>query len=148
MPRWLGLDYGHKRIGVAVGDTAGAVVSPVAVIPAEPSAGALARIADLAEQYHAAGIVVGWPLNMDDSEGPQAKACRAAAARLATACGLDVRLWDERLSSFQADTTLAGKLTRRKRKARQDAVAAAVMLEDFLARGGPDLAPRPSDPSD
>ena len=70
---------------------------------------------------------------------------RATAARLAEATGLDVRLWDERLSSFAADESLAGMLTRKKKRARQDAVAATAILQDFLSRGGPDCARRPDE---
>jgi putative Holliday junction resolvase len=145
MPRWLGLDHGSKRIGAAVGDSEQAVVSPVATIAAEPADEAMRRVVALAGEYHAEGIVVGWPLNMDGSEGPQALAARAAAAALARTCDLDVRMWDERLSSFEADGELAGMLTRKKRRARQDALAAAIILEDFFRQDGPNCAPRPGD---
>ena len=143
MSRWLGIDHGTKRIGAAAGDTAHGVASPLAVIPAQPEETAIRQIRELAAQYQVEGIVVGWPLNMDDSEGPQAEAARAMAGRLARATGLDVRLWDERLSSFAADEALAGMLTRGKRKQLQDAVAAAEILKDFLSAGGPESAPRP-----
>jgi putative Holliday junction resolvase len=145
MPRWLGLDHGSKRIGAAVGDSEQGVVSPVATLPAEPLEDALRRVAELAGEYHAHGIVVGWPLNMDGSEGPQGKAARHVAATLAEMCDMDVRMWDERLSSFEADRRLAGRLTRKKRRAKQDALAAAVILEDFLRQDGPRRAPRPGD---
>jgi RNase H-fold protein (predicted Holliday junction resolvase) len=59
-----------------------------------------------------------------------------------------VRLWDERLTSFEADEALAGLFTRKGRKARQDAVAAAAMLRHFLIANGPDKAPRPADVAD
>ena len=143
MSRWLGIDHGTKRIGAAAGDTAHGIASPLVVIPAEPEETAIHQIRELAAQYQVDGIVVGWPLNMDDSEGPQAKTARAMAGRLAEATGLDVRLWDERLSSFAADKALAGMLTRGKRKQLQDAVAAAEILKDFLSANGPKSAPRP-----
>ena len=143
MSRWLGIDHGTKRIGAAAGDTAHGIASPLVVIPAEPEETAIHQIGELAAQYQVDGIVVGWPLNMDDSEGPQARVARAMACRLAEATGLDVRLWDERLSSFAADKALAGMLTRGKRRQLQDAVAAAEILKDFLAANGPDSAPRP-----
>lgn len=144
--RWLGIDHGTKRIGVAVGSTAGGIATPVTVIPAAPFSDALARIAELAAEYEAEGIVVGLPLNMDDTEGPQARLARDAARSIAEATGRDVRMWDERLSSFEADQALAGSMTRGKRKARQDAVAAAAMLHDFLSSGGPDAASAPDAP--
>jgi putative Holliday junction resolvase len=145
MGRWLGIDPGTKRIGVAAGRTADGIASPVAVLPAEPLEAAIEEIRRLAEDYGAEGVAVGWPLNMDDTEGPQGRLARAMACRLAEATGLDVRLWDERLSSFAADEALAGSYTRKQRKARQDAVAAAAMLHDFLAADGPEVAPRPEE---
>jgi len=148
MPRWLGIDPGEKRIGVAVGGTGVRIASPVGVVPAQPRRAAIDRIRAYAGEYGATGLVVGWPLNMDGTEGPQARQARALAAELAGQTGLDVRLWDERLSSFAADQALAGLLTRDKRKARQDAVAAAAMLQEFLSSGGPETAPGPGDPRD
>ncbi len=141
MTRWLGIDHGTRRIGVAVGDTSGGIATPLTVLPAEPLQDAIGRIVSLCEEYEARCVVVGWPLNMDDSEGPQGRIARGMAERLAGASGLDVRLWDERLSTFEADRMMAGKLTRKKKRRRQDAVAAAVILQDFLSRGGPDAAP-------
>lgn len=142
--RWMAIDYGTRRIGVAIGNTDDAIASPIEVIPAQPPHQALARIRELIAEYQVRGLVVGWPLNMDDSEGPQALASRAVARSLAEATGLDVRLWDERLSSFTADQQLAGLLTRKKKKAIQDALAAAAVLHDFLNAGGPKSnAPRP-----
>ena len=145
MSRWLGIDHGSKRIGVAAGNTSDGIAGPVEVIPAEPADKAIERIAQLAADYRVDGVVVGWPLNMDDSEGPQGKLARGMARQLAEATGLDVRLWDERLTSFAADDALAGAYTRKKKKARQDAVAAAAMLRHFLIDDGPRKAPRPAD---
>ena len=148
MGNWLAIDHGAKRIGVAGGNTTSGIASPLVVIAAEPADKVFRRIAQLARQYEADGIVVGWPLNMDDSEGPQGKIARAMALELSREIKLDVRLWDERLSSFTADGILAGKLTRLKKRRRQDAVAAAVILQDFFSNGGPDSAPRPDDFTD
>jgi len=143
--RWLTIDHGTVRIGLAVGDTDDAIASPLEAVPAEPRDAVFRRVSELAEQYDAVGVVVGWPLNMDDTEGPQGQLARRFAADLAVATGLDVRLWDERLSSMSADAKLAGHYTRKKRRARQDAVAAAAICQDFLAVGGADTAPRPRD---
>lgn len=145
MGRWLGIDYGSKRIGIAMGSSEDRIASPLEVIPAEPHRLALDRIRKFAADYTAAGIVVGWPLNMDDTEGPQGKLVRDIALELAASTGLDVRLWDERLSSFQADQELAGLFTRKKKKQRQDAFAAAAILRDFFASDGPSTAQRPGD---
>ena len=143
MSVWLGIDHGTRRIGIAVGDTTAAIATPLEVIAAEPESEAIATIGRLANKFHAGGLVVGWPLNMDDTEGPQAKLCRDLARRLAADLKLDVRMWDERLSSFAADQALAGKFTRKKKRARQDAVAAAAFLQDFLSAGGPESASNP-----
>ncbi len=145
MARWLGIDHGVKRIGVAVGDTVSRIVSPVELL----LAGVVdvpARIAELAEEYAAVGVVVGWPLNADGSEGRQSRLAQRFAAIVVGRTHLDVRLWDERLSSFQADQQLRGRLTRKKKKRRHDALAAAAMLGDFLALDGPDSAPRLQEP--
>ncbi|MFP4355758.1 MAG: Holliday junction resolvase RuvX [Phycisphaerae bacterium] len=148
MDRWLGVDFGTVRVGIAVGSDGG-IVSPLAVLDSGPMDILAGQIAQLARDYQAAGIVVGLPLNMDNTEGPQAKLTRQAAADLAERIELDVRLWDERLSSFEADAALAGRLTRKKRKARQDALAAGAILRDFFAGNGPQAAAqakRPDDP--
>ena len=82
MPRWLGVDHGTKRIGLAVGDTADGIVTPLAVLAAEPLAAVIDQIRRTVEQYDAVGVVVGWPINMDDSAGPPARAaCGIAFVR-------------------------------------------------------------------
>ena len=141
MTRWLGVDHGTKRIGLAVGGTEDKLATGVSVIGPH---GAIEQIKTVAAEYDAVGIVVGWPLNMDDTEGPQGLLARTMAAELAEACQLDVRMWDERLSSFTADQALAGSYTRKKRRARQDALAAAIILQDFLCSDGPNTALHPT----
>ena len=143
MGRWLGIDYGVKRIGVAVGSTDDAITSPVKTIIVSDLRASIEQIASLARDFQVEGIVVGLPLNMDGTAGRQAAAVEDMALQLARETRLDVRMWDERLSSFAADKALAGTLTRKKRRARQDAVAAATILKDFLERGGAQSAPRP-----
>ncbi len=140
--RWLGVDHGAKRIGVAVGDTASGIATPVEQVNAQDPA-CMHEIARLARTYDVCGIVVGWPLLNDDSEGPQGRIARHFAADLAGATGLDVRMWDERLSSFAADQQLKGAHTRKGKKRRHDSVAAATFLQDFLAANGPETAPHP-----
>lgn len=144
MGRWLGVDFGHKRIGIAAGRSEDGIASPLTVLDGLTPEAAIGKIRDLAREYQAVGVVVGWALNMDDTEGPQGLLTRQAAADLAAATGLDVRLWDERLSSFSADKALAGQMTRKKRRGRQDALAAAKILEDFFASDGPAMAPTPA----
>ena len=145
MTRWLALDHGHKRIGAAIGATEDGFATPLVVLPAEPVADLPERIRKLFEEYQPDGIVVGLPLNMDDTIGPQALEALRFATELTRQTGLDVRMWDERLSSFDADKALAGHLTRKKRRAHQDAVAAASFLQDFLQSDGPNTAKHPED---
>ena len=137
MARWLAIDTGDKRMGLAVGSDLDGIVTPLEVIDASPLADAIETILQRAREYEVEGLVVGLPLNMDDTVGPQAEVARAIAVEIATATGINVRLWDERLSSFVADQALAGQLTRGKRRKRQDAVAAAAFLTDFLTGDGP-----------
>jgi len=143
--KWLCVDIGSVRIGLATGDSLTGIASPLEVISAADWPAAMAAITRVTDAEGAGGIVVGWPLNMDDSEGPQGKRCRRQAADLARHTGLDVRLWDERLSSFAADQALAGQLTRKKKKQWQDALAAATILQDFFRGDGPAVAKRPTD---
>ncbi len=143
MGRWLCIDPGHKRTGIAVGSDGDGITSPIKTLPSKPPGDCIQSICDLAGEYDVQGIVVGWPINMDGTEGDQAKESRVLAAELAQASGLDVRIFDERLSSFAADKFLAGQLTRKKRRARQDAIAAATILGEFFATDGPANAPGP-----
>ncbi len=148
MGRWLGIDHGSKRIGVAAGDTSSEIAAPLTVLDGADLNRIAEQIVRIAEEHDARAVVVGWPLNMDDTEGPQGRIARDFAAYLAEHTDLDVRLWDERLSSFQADQALAGAFTRKQKKMRQDAIAAAVILQDFLSSGGPQGAPRPDEVTD
>ncbi len=136
MATWLGVDIGAARTGVAVGDTETRVAAPLEVIPSEPVRNVFSAVRALADEHGAGGVVVGLPLNMDGSEGSQSRRARKFAEDLGGATGLEVRLWDERLSSYQADDKLKDKFTRKKTQARQDAVAAAVFLGEFLREQG------------
>lgn len=140
MARWLGVDHGLVRLGVAVGDEEARIATPVEQLTATPPAQVIEHVARLVKTYDARGIVVGWPLNDDDTEGPQGRLARQFAIELAGALAIDVRLWNEHLSSFEADLRLRGLHTRKGKKLRHDAVAAAATLEDFLTRDGPATA--------
>ena len=133
--RFLGVDLGTKRIGLAVSSPDSGIVSPVAVLEAGGDAASDARIIlKAAEEYDIDAIVLGLPLNMDGTEGPQAKLSRQLADAIGKLTEMPVYLHDERLTSHAADHRLIGReLTRKKKKARQDAVAAQILLESFLA---------------
>ncbi len=135
MASYLGIDYGTKRIGLAVGDDVTHTASPVTTVAAQGQADRDAdAVAVVAKEYGVAAFVLGLPLNMDSTEGPQAKLVRAFGAVLEARAGLTVHYVDERLSSFAADELLRpAELTRKKKKGVQDAVAAAVILQTFLS---------------
>jgi len=107
MARYIAIDHGTKRIGLAIGDRETGVVTPLDVVAAcnEPGADVEAVLA-VVSQYAVDALVVGLPLNMDDTEGPQAKLTRVFGTRLAEASDLPVHYQDERLSSFTADELL------------------------------------------
>lgn len=132
--RYLGIDYGARRIGLAVSDPDGSFASPVAMLETGGDVEDICRrIQSIADEYDVEAFVVGLPLNMDDSEGPQAKLTRRFGETLEKFCGRPVHFFDERLTSLSADDHLFdAQLTRGKKKARRDAVAAQLMLQSFL----------------
>ena len=134
MIRYLGIDYGTKRIGLAIGDDVSCIASPVEMVPATGSpADHAAAVLRVAGEYVVDAFVIGLPMNMDDSEGPQARLTRTFGDAIATASGKPVHYFDERLSSLAADELLQpAELTHKKKKKRRDAVAAQVILQGFL----------------
>jgi putative holliday junction resolvase len=148
--RWIGIDYGTKNIGVAIADPGGSIASPATALRASGSAPSDARlILRWALDNEPGGVVVGLPMNMDGSEGPQAKLSRALAAELEKQGTLPVCLWDERLTSFQADLIMETAGVRRsRRKGLRDALAAQVILQSFLDANRPEAAPPGDAPPD
>jgi putative holliday junction resolvase len=131
--RYLGLDLGRARIGLALADDVLRTARPLSVLPHTSEREDLERIGAVAREYEVGRAVVGLPLNMDDSEGPAARHARAFAARLAETLGLPVALHDERLSTFEAQDRLRGQgFSARAQRARVDAEAAAVILQGWL----------------
>lgn len=129
--RYLGLDIGEVRIGVAVSDELGAIASPVAMIPRKSNVAAELR--KLIGTYKPARLVAGLPVGLSGREGPQAEATRTFADALAEEVGLPLDYYDERLTSSIAEAALISQGTRReKRKQNIDAMAAAVMLQGYL----------------
>jgi putative Holliday junction resolvase len=136
--RVLALDIGRSRTGLAVSDVTGTLATPLGVITAQPPLGEILRIADqlTAEADGLAAIVVGRPLHLDGRAGPHTAAIDAFVVRLRTRTALPVYVQDERLSSVEAEARLATREPDwRRRKARLDAAAAAVILQDFLDAG-------------
>lgn len=140
--RFLAIDLGNKRTGLAVGDDQTNLVTPLHAVecPAGLCGGEalldlLAKAADdavgLASRFE---LVVGLPLNMDGSEGPRAAIARDFARRIGQRLDRTVHLHDERLTTADADWSMARTgLTRGQKKERRDALAAASLLRDFLA---------------
>ena len=135
----LGFDFGLKRIGVAVGNTLTGTATPLAVLPAQDGAPDWAQVEALRREWQPARLLVGLPLNMDDSESELSTRARRFANRLNGRLGLPVELVDERLTSFAARGELLAGGQRRGRPA-VDALAAALIIEGWLGRqaGGND----------
>lgn len=131
--RTLGLDYGERRIGVAVSDPTDRFAQPLETLASGDAT--LERIAELVRDYEVRRIVVGLPLQMDGHAGPQAGRARRFGQRVARHTGLPVEYVDERLTSVEARRVVAesgGKPGRNRE--RVDRVAAAILLGTFLDR--------------
>lgn len=133
--RYLAIDLGDKRTGLAVGDDRVRLATPLVVLQVGDRVALLKKIGEAIEEQGPGALVVGLPLNMDDSEGPMAKKARGFARELEMKFGLPVYLQDERLSSAAAEDKLRDReLTRGQKKQRRDALAAAELLGSFLQR--------------
>ena len=133
----IGLDYGSKRVGVAVCDSGQSIASPLQVLQQQP--GIEKHLAKIADEYIAVGLVVGLPVHMSGDEGEKAKEARAFGNRIAAATKLPIVFHDERFTSKMADSAMIGAgLSKQKRKARIDMLAAQFMLQAYLdsARDG------------
>jgi putative Holliday junction resolvase len=135
--RYLAIDYGLKRTGLALCDSAETIASPYDVLQGQK--GLAQRIGQIVASENVEAVVLGLPLNMDDSEGPQAKRVRVFAKELESQVRVPIHFQDERLSSFGAEQKLEEiGLTRGKKRARLDALAAAEILQAFLERKAAD----------
>ncbi len=132
MTTWLALDIGDRRIGLAVGSDDARLARPLRVLTRGSKEQDFEAIARAVKEVGAEALLVGLPLNMDGSEGPQAKRVRKYAERLRRRLGLPLRYHDERLSSFIADQILAEKPRKKARRQPNDAIAAAAILQSFL----------------
>lgn len=129
----MGLDYGDRRIGVAVSDDLGWTAQGVEVIDRQRESSELQRIAKLVEQYAVEEIVVGLPKNMNGTIGPRGEICMSFAEELRTGLNLPVHLWDERLTTVSAQRTLIeADVSRKKRKGVVDKVAAVLILQNYM----------------
>lgn len=137
MPRWLGVDPGERRIGLAVSDPDGVFAHAREVLEIQRPEEAVSRICEAFRRLGAEAIVVGLPLNMDGTRGPAATRAETLAQALRERLGVQVETWDERLTSLSAHGVMreAGMRGER-RKGVVDKVAAQILLQSFLdARG-------------
>jgi putative Holliday junction resolvase len=133
-PRYLGLDVGNRRIGVAVSDELGLTAQPVLTLERRRSRREdLRSLGRLARRFAVAGIVVGYPAHLSGDASPQAAKAETFAAELGTLTGLPVHLWDERLTTREAHRILyeAGHARQQHRRV-VDQVAATLILQSFL----------------
>lgn len=134
--RYLAVDLGAKRTGLAAGDDVVGLVQPVEVLSVPRGPALLDALARAVERHGPDALVIGLPLNMDGTEGGATADVRAFGAALAGRVELPVHFHDERLSSFEADQRMARSgRTHRGKRALRDALAACAILEAFLARG-------------
>ena len=142
--RLLGLDFGTKRVGVAVSDDRQSIAGPLETIVRHGPQEDARRLAAVVAAHQVRGIVVGLPVHMSGEEGGQAREARAFGEWVAQVTKLPVKYWDERHSSAIAEAhLLAAELSSKKRKARLDKVAAQIFLQSFLDAKDRDLPPQP-----
>jgi putative Holliday junction resolvase len=135
--RYLAIDLGDKRTGLATGDDETGLAGPLAVLELPRGEALLDAIDHAIREYLPGALVVGLPLNMDGTEGDRARISRTFGDEVARRTGLPVHYQDERLTSDAADRTLTGRgLSPRRKKKVQDALAAAEILRDYFAARG------------
>ena len=139
--RFLALDLGDRRTGLALGDSLTNIVSPIGTINVAKGPALLVALKKVLDENAPDEIVIGLPLNMDESEGAASKAVREFALQIAQLTNKPIHLHDERLTTFEADSRMAQSgRTHAEKKALRDSLAAADILEDFLrARAQLDL---------
>jgi putative Holliday junction resolvase len=131
--RVLGIDFGEKRLGLALSDESRTLASPLAVYERKDLQSDLRFLSDLIFRYQITEIVLGLPLNMDGSLGPKAQQVLEFKRALEESLKLPVHTFDERLTTAEAERALLeANMSRRKRKAKRDALAAVLILQGYL----------------
>ena len=130
----MAIDYGDARTGVAISDLMGMLVGHTEVIHSRKPEATADALAKLVREHGAQRLVMGFPRNMDGTEGPRAALYRDFAALVGQTTGMEVVLWDERRTTIEAHQILsAGNYHGKKRKNTVDAVAASLILEGYLS---------------
>ena len=131
--RKMGIDYGDKRIGIAMTDALCIISSPYEVYPNKGEEDALNHIVGLIKQYNVSEVAMGLPLNMDGSEGERALIHRQFGEKLANLSGVKVDFVDERLTSAEAeDILISSGVRREKRKELIDKISAQIILQTYI----------------
>ncbi|WP_028544810.1 Holliday junction resolvase RuvX [Paenibacillus taiwanensis] len=131
--RILGLDYGDRKIGVAVSDAFGWTAQGLEVIIRRNDEDDMRRLETLVKEHEVEAIVLGLPKNMNGSIGPRGEISMSFAETLKQSFGLPVHLWDERLSTVSAERTLIeADVSRKKRRQVVDKMAATIILQTYL----------------
>ena len=149
----LAIDYGKKRLGLALSDERGVTSRPFAIWTRINRRRDLARLRELVRQYAVRCIVIGLPLHLDGTQSEMSEEAKGFAARVEKALGIPVEMMDERLSSWEAEQTVrannfapahrgAKHPAGRKRRTSLDDVAAAVILRDYLGQLHPQAGTR------
>lgn len=132
MTRYIGIDYGAKRVGIAISDGLGLTANPLEVVARNE---AVTRIADIVSAYDVAAVIIGLPTGLGGHEGASAEGARLLGDELADATGVEVELVDERFTSRMAEEVLIDSgMKRRRRRETVDKVAAAIILQSYLDR--------------
>lgn len=135
--RILGLDIGSKRIGVSLSDESGTIAQGKEVILRKSNLEVFSRIGELVSEYNVGRIVAGFPVNMDGSEGKKAQEVKSFTEKLKKEVRVPIILWDERLSTAEAQgVLLEADVTRGKRKKVIDKLAAQLILQSYLDSRG------------
>jgi putative pre-16S rRNA nuclease len=144
--RIAGIDYGTKRIGIALSDADGSIASPYENYTRRGDDADRRRFRRLVEEERIARFVVGLPVHLDGRESPKSAEARRFGQWLADATGVSVEFFDERFTTHEAEVHLAGaQLSKKKRQARLDKLAAQIMLTAYLERlrSSPETAGEP-----
>lgn len=137
MARLLGIDYGTRRIGVAVSDETGQIALPLCVLDGRDAERAIGEIEKLCREKTAETLVIGLPVNMNGTRGPSAEAAARFGERLRARTGRQVAYWDERWSTRGAERVLIeADVSRARRKTVVDKLAAQLMLQNYLDAQG------------
>jgi putative Holliday junction resolvase len=133
--RIMAIDYGDARTGVAISDESGLLAGFTTVVPSRNQEKTLEALVSLVSGHQVEELVMGFPRNMDGSEGPRAELYREFARLLEERTGMEVHLWDERRTTIEAHQILhqSGKKMKQHKK-NVDAVAATLILEGYLSR--------------